>query len=477
MDDTPFFRRPMVRIGCGILAFLLLYMILTALQGNWQSHLFQIMVDAVLVVLGTVLWLIFFTQFILPVRKLANRVRLLERIFIYYVPKFLTLGLVDLHGPAIFIKDGKIIQKAIKKGSQITAEIEKRGPGVIWLDSASAAVLRTPVRFTRAVGPGIVFTHGDETIAGVVDLHTQKHSLGPEEHENPFASKPKDLTEEAYKDLQDRLRWTTSGMTRDGIEVVAKISVTFKIDADEGKREGNTYFGYNPEAVFKAIANESINPSFNKDNPHFRVAWNERPAPIAADLWREYLRKFTLSQLFEFLPAAEEGQNKTGNETALQFIVRMINERLKQSQASVIDEVGLPTGQKQASREFQLLKDSGIKMLKVSVKHLCFPAGIEEQLVRQWSAKWLETARWEREQVEQKRSLVSLAGMEDALREFALQASRELAKHPTKYPKDALAMLVQDTLDGTKRNPSLYRRLDSEPRELSEMLQWLTENA
>lgn len=467
----------MVRIWCGILAFLLIYVILTALQGNWQAHLFQITVDAVLVVLGTVLWLIFFTQFILPVRKLANRVRLLERILIYYVPKFLTLGAVDLHGPAIFIKDGKIIQKAIKKGSQITAEIEKRGPGVIWLDSASAAVLRTPVRFTRAVGPGIVFTHGDETIAGVVDLHIQKHSLGPEEREDPFALKPKDLTEEAYKDLQDRIHWTTSGMTRDGIEVVAKISVTFKIDADEGKREGNTYFGYNPEAVFKAIANESINPSFHKDSPHFRVAWNERPAPIAADLWREYLRKFTLSQLFEVLPSPGEGPNKTRNETALQFIVRMINERLKQSQASVIDEVGRSTGQKQPSREFQLLKDSGIKMLKVNVKHLCFPPGIEEQLVRQWSAKWLETARWEREQVEQKRSLASLAGMEDALREFALQASRELAKRPTRQPKEALTMLLQDTLDGTKRNPSLYRRLDSEPRELSEMIQWLTENA
>ena len=477
MDDTPFFSRPMVRIWCGILAFLLVYGILTALQGDWQSHMFRMMGDALLVVLGTAFWLIFFTQFILPVRKLANRVRLLERIFIYYAPKFLTLGLVDLHGPAIFIKDGKIIQKAIKKGGQITAEIEKRGPGVIWLDSASAAVLRTPVRFTRAVGPGIVFTRGDETIAGVVDLHTQKHSLGPEENEDPFASKPDDLTDEAYKDLQDRIRWMTSGMTRDGIEVVAKISVTFKIDADEGKHEGNTYFGYNAEAVFKAIANESINPSFDKDSPHFRVAWNERPALIAADLWREYLRKFTLSQLFEFLPGAGPGQPKTGDETALQFIVRMINERLKQSQASVIDEVGRPTGQKQPSREFQLLKDSGIKMLKVSVKHLCFPPGIEEQLVRQWSAKWLETARWEREQVEQKRSLASLAGMEDALREFALQASRELAKHPTRQPKDALAMLLQDSLNGTKRNPSLYRRLDSEPRELSEMLQWLMENA
>jgi len=466
----------MVRIWGGILAFLLIYIILTALQGNWQVHPMRILIDGVLVVLGSVLWLVFFTQFILPVRKLANRVRLLERILIYYVPKFLSLGLVDLHGPAIFIKDGKIVQKSIKKGSRISAEIEKRGPGVIWLDSASAAVLRTPVRFTRAIGPGIVFTGGDETIAGVVDLHSQKHSLGPEENEDPFSSKPADMTEETYKECLDRIRWSTSGMTRDGIEVVAKISVTFKIDADEAKREGNTYFGYNAEAVFKAIANESINPKFDQDSPHFRVAWNERPAPIAVDLWREYLRKFTLSQLFEFLTPGGEGQDPSRNETALQFIVRMMNERVRHPQASVIDEVGRPTGVKQPSREFQLLKDSGIKMLKVSVKHLCFPPGIEEQLVRQWSAKWLETARWEHEQVEQKRSLASLVGMQDAMREFALESVRELARHPTQQPKEALAMLVQDTLNATRRNPSLYRRLDSEPRELSEMLQWLTEN-
>jgi hypothetical protein len=90
-----------------------------------------------------------------------------------------------------------------------------------------------------------------------------------------------------------------SALTRDGIEVVPNIAVVFKIDADpiKGDRPGS-HFGYDEEAVRCAVINQAVNPSVHRDTLEYKVAWNELPAALAADLWREYMSKFTLSQLF-----------------------------------------------------------------------------------------------------------------------------------------------------------------------------------
>jgi hypothetical protein len=474
-SEPPFFRRPRVQILLGIFLTLALYFYATLRAGGWLVNLLVILRDGLLCGLFLVAWFIFFAQFILPVEKLSDRIKLLERIVLSYVPEIPALGLKNIHGPAIFIKDGKIIQKVTKTEGEVKEEIQKKGPGVIWLDSASAAVLRTAVKFTRAVGPGIVFTRRFETIAGVVDLHTQKQSIGPAEGEDPFAPKPEGMSEDKFKELQERSRWSSSGMTRDGIEVVANISVVFKIDAEEEKQEGGTNFGFNADAIFKAVANEGINPSAKQDSPHFHVPWNEIPAFIAVDVWREYLRKFTLSQLFEALPnPPADGREER---TALQFIGDCLNERLRNANVTLLDDFGRPGGQKIPSREYRLIKDNGIKIVKVNIKKVYFAPSIEEQLIRQWTANWLETARREREQVEQKRSLASHAGVEDALKEFALLASQEITKNPPEHPREGLENLLQDTLKGIIRNPSLYRRLSTEPQDITEMIQWLRENA
>ena len=473
-NDVPILKRPKVQILVGILVALALYIYAIARAGGFWANLVTVLTDSLICLLFLATWFVFFAQFILPVVKFSDRLKLLERIVLSYIPESKALGLTNIHGPAIFIKDGKIVQKMIKSEGEVKEEIEKKGPGVLWLDSASAAVLRTAVKFTRAVGPGIVFTRRHETIAGVVDLHTQRQSIGPGDADEPFAPRPAAMAEEKYKEQQERARWSTSGMTRDGIEVVASLSVVFKIDADEANREGGTNFGFNPEAVFKAIANEGVNPSLKPDNPHFHVPWNEIPAFIAVDVWREFLRKFTLSQLFDDLPdpSVKSGEKRT----ALQFIGDCLNERLKHANAAQLDDFGRPTGQKVPSREFQLIKDAGIKVSKVNIRKLYFAAGIEEQLIRQWTANWLESARREREQVEQKRSLAIHTGAEDALREFAILASQEITKNPPEHPREALEGLLQDSLKGIVRNPALYRRLSTEPQDLTEMIQWLREN-
>ena len=205
----------------------------------------------------------------------------------------------------MFIRNGELI-----KGE---GEEQKKGPGVLWLDSASAAVTRTAVKIKQTMGPGVHFFDSGEFIAGIVDLHTQSQSIGPRESDKPFDTEGEDLNEEEYEHVQDR-RKQVSAWTRDGIEVVPTVSVSFRVDTGFPKEgQPGSRFGYqigitkkdkekeakDKEAIQKAILGEGINPNISSDSPRHRVAWNQLPALMAVDIWREYVAKFTLDELFK----------------------------------------------------------------------------------------------------------------------------------------------------------------------------------
>jgi len=102
-------------------------------------------------------------------------------------------------------------------------------------------------------------------------------------------------------------------LTRDGIEVIPNVSVLFRVNTGFPKDgQPGSRFGYrmgitkkdkeneekDKEAIRKAILGEGINPNAVLDSPRRRVAWNELPAALAVDVWREYAAKFTLDELF-----------------------------------------------------------------------------------------------------------------------------------------------------------------------------------
>lgn len=281
MDEPRFYQKPWFYILSRTIVLLGIYAYAIQRLGGWEVNATAIPRDVLLVVVLLLIWLAFFAQFVLPVRSLRDRQSIFARLLAY---------ILKFHGPALFVRDGRLV-----KGEE---EEKKRGPGVIWLDTASAAVIRTPVRFSRAIGPGVHFLAANEKIAGTVDLHLQVHTIGPHENDRPFDAQTKDQSTENFTAVQNR-RMETSALTRDGIEVVPNIMVIFKIDADpapEGK--DGSRFGYDAAAVFKAVAGEGINPDAPPDAPRYRVAWNRLPAMLAADLWREYLGKYTLDELF-----------------------------------------------------------------------------------------------------------------------------------------------------------------------------------
>ena len=290
MEETRFYQRPGFQIL--LWGFFSAVSYVTAIYFQWRGgtlNLFTILGDSLVFILLQILWLAFFAQFVLPVQTFEERQQIFDRLLGY---------MFGSRGPAIFIRNGQAIERE--------GESERSGPGVLWLDSASAVVTHTNVSFRNTFGPGVHFTAGGEKIAATVGLHTQSQGIGPRENDRPFDAQG-NTPEEEYKEIQRR-RMMTTAWTRDGIEVVPNISVTFKIDADPvvGDRPGS-HFGYREESVSRAIINQAINPSARPNSADYNVAWNELPAYLAADLWREFMGHYRLTQLFEqncILPTA-----------------------------------------------------------------------------------------------------------------------------------------------------------------------------
>jgi len=296
MDDTPLTKRPWFYIAAWVVVLLVAYIWQIFRMGGIQANLVDLLVDLICIFpLLLVLWLAFFAQFVLPVHTFEDRQKIFDR---------LVTDLFGGHGPAIFIRNGDLVARE--------GEERKKGPGVLWLDSASAAVTRTATKIKQTMGPGVHFIDSGEFIAGTLDLHVQSDSAGPKPSDNPFGEQG-GLDDDEWKQIQDR-RKQVSALTRDGIEVIPNISVTFRVRTGfpaEGKP--GSRFGYrtgitkkdqeneaaDKDAIRRAILGEGINPNELSDSPRRRVAWNELPVSLAVDVWREYVSKFTLDELFK----------------------------------------------------------------------------------------------------------------------------------------------------------------------------------
>ena len=296
MTDTPFYKRPWFYIAFWLAIVLVVYGWQIYRLGGIQAGLVDIFIDLVFIFPALLFfWIAFFAQFVLPVRTFKDRQKIFSR---------LLTDLLGGHGPALFIENGVI--------KEHSGERMKSGPGVLWLDSASAAVTRSAVAIRQTMGPGVHFMESGEYIAGTVDLHIQSQTVGPKESDKPFDKKSDSQTDEEFHQIQDR-RKQVSALTRDGIEVIPNVSVSFRVDTGFPKEgQPGSRFGYrtgvtkkakaeeqkDKEAIRKAILGEGINPNMQAGSPRHRVAWNQLPAALAVDLWREYAAKFTLDELF-----------------------------------------------------------------------------------------------------------------------------------------------------------------------------------
>ncbi len=551
MGDTPFYKRPWFYIAGWLAVLLTAYFWDIFSLGGLRINEVRIFFDlACLFPLLLILWMAFFSQFILPVHTFSDRLQIFNR---------LIARLFGSRGPAIFIKNG-IEEKE-------PGEEKRKGPGVLWLDSASAAVTRTATKIRQTLGPGVHFIDAKETIAGTVDLHTQTHTVGPtREGENPFAEKKDEQSQEEYDRIQDR-RKLVSGLTRDGIEVVPTINVVFRVDTGfPNKGQSGSRFGYrtgvtpkdkrdekeDQEAIRKAILSEGINPYYKPENARHRLAWNQLPAALAVDVWREYASKFKLDEFFTpgqkvppaqpptIEPTEEEidpltqaiqiGAGRDSFQTAIARILRVINRWMASRTAQMEKKEPVPTSAEESqpyspplpkkekwemktafevinelvkarltqqfvdhldeigqriehhppvlSREFELLKERGLKVLSVSISNPRLNPTVDEEIISKWEANWLKHAKAEKDQVQRRRSIFETASQERAVKQYAEWLSEAVVRASPKPGefKSALKSLLMRTRAIIVRNDQLRRNMGTELQEVEEILRWIEVN-
>lgn len=423
-----------------------------------------------LLIIAFVFWLIFFSQFVVPVPTLGKRYKVFERLLLYWV---------GWGGPALYIKDGELQDRHSKK--------KLDGPGIVVLDTASAAVLRTGSRFTRPVGPGVEFTEPFEKVlpAHVVSLYRQTQFIGPPGEINAeiFDPKPTDDSLLAKYEALQKARRETSALTRDGIEVVPNVIAVFRLNSKPG--EGNTEFGYNPESVWKAAAVETVNYEAPKDARERFLPWNKIPAYIAVDVLREYMRKFTLNELFT--PCVPDPENRENLRTGFEVIVTEVTQRMTKPEARILDAHGryVPkdgvdgwtSGWKtQKSREYEIVQARGIQIIVIVLNNLRLPPAVDRTMLTNWLQDWKDELEKQRGDTERRRLLAQYEGETQALRDYANWCCRHLAQSlkdgnsPTK-PR-TLELLVQSLKENSYSDLDLQRKMSGELEELTELIQW-----
>lgn len=426
---------------------MLVYFIFMLLDGGIPANEGQILFDMLACGGGFIFWLMFFAQFTLPLQTTRHRLQAFLRL-LYYV--------TGQAGPVVRVENGTIRERK--------AEREKNGPGVVILDTASAAMIRTPSEFTGPVGPGVYFTKRFETVAGTVDLHQQSGFIGPLEEEDPFAPHKIDVeTEPEYKVRYER-RFSTQGVTRDGIEVAPRIVVKVLLDGE--KEEGATEFHYNAESVRKLITHSPVDPLVKADAPIMKYEPTALPLQLAADIWKECISRYTLEELFN---------NKPGGRTALQSIVAEMRERMTQRTYLQKDAVGRPGNTQRPSREYWLLKNRGVQVLGIKLLFLKFPSKVEDQIVAFWKSSWLIRAQREREYIDQLHSYERERGRRSAVTTYANRVTHYLGAQDLDARlngDELMAQLIRGTLYLVEQESNVHRQAHDEMQQLKELLEW-----
>jgi hypothetical protein len=340
------------------------------------------------------------SQFILPVRSWSERKAAFWRVLTYWV---------GLRGPVMFIQNGGVIEAPDER--------KRSGSGVLLIDQASAAVLRTKTRFTRAVGPGITFTKPEEYLAEALDLRRQVRSV---EALDPHSGSAQ------QEDLASLAR------TEDGIPIAADLSVTFMLDPGhsdpprEGKHPHLPPYEFNASSAEKAVFGHTFQQGVE-------VPWTEIPLRLVADLWREEAKNWCLEALFT---------HEKDQITPLEHIQDRILHQLTPPLPGDILEAEDP------SRESQVLQSRGIRVLDVGVSDLRLPLDISEGHTERWRESWAGAVQGALSQATREadlaRQLGEIEAQESLAREITAELRSQIAKGSIPDIQETLSMLLQD---------------------------------
>jgi hypothetical protein len=311
----------------------------------------------------------------------------------------------------------------------------------------------------------------NEYIAGSVDLRAQRHFIGPLPTDPPFL-KPALISATKDEDEIQSRRQQTIGATRDGFDISASISIKFRIKRPAEKKVSQSgvtsQYGFDADSVRNAITREVIQLGASDDS-QIRLDWNQLPAHLVVNIWREYIRKFKLGDLF------------TSNETnGLRTIENMINKRVKQANLEGLDDTGVQNGEWTESLEFKQLQSRGLEIMDVRIHNVLFEASIEEQTIQQWSTEWMKIAKLEESYLKDKETLIETASRDEGSKAFAKIVSKQFsgkATQPQQNPFKTLQLLILPLKEFILNESSANSDMEKELRKLDEIWKWILDNS
>lgn len=368
-------------------------------------------IDSLLFLGVLTLGLIVLTGFLLPLHSLRDRSRLLDRILSAVLSGFT---------PARFVENGSI--KDLKPGEHV------HGPGVVLLDAASAAVIKThhkklqpgktkhgtgwPLQEVlqdflgkrpssqeglEVIGQGLVITNKEQYIDWTISLERKNLVIGPKRGEDPFSLQGEAEGRADYRARQSRRR-ATVGLTRDGIEIVPTLrfvySFTGQVDPRMEAGDSNAY-GYVPQRVLQAYRGEHPPAESFRTSGNVPLPVEELLEKMAVALWREALKRVELDDLFN-LPALESPLTPGASPTSLEMILQEMRNHFTRSEVRQVDEARQDGGHKLPSRIYWTLQRRGVTVHEISCEAVQIPEDEAYHLMRRWREAWLDRASSEK---------------------------------------------------------------------------------
>ncbi len=331
-------------------------------------------------------------QFVLPVRDSRGRRAVVSRLLNY------TLG---ERGTVTFVKDGRA-QDA--QGP--------RGPGVLWVDHLSAAVLRTDRDFTRTVLPGqLAFTDPGERLAEGLDLRRQRRSL---QSSPPPAGTPASAEE-----------ISAMAVTQDGIPISASLRVSFVLERRPPFKRGTIA---DPPPLSPSVPALQAAAHGRVVAGADRLPWSDLPLRLVVELWREYVKERPLEDFLSH-PAA-----------TVSAIATQVQERLVAG-----------GGRSEPGDETRLLQERGIQILEVSIEGPQLPEAIQEERLDAWFDRWAGPVQKQLAEAESQLREAGRRGEAETsarlLDRLTHKLRQQLQLEPAPGPRDTLILLLEDAAE------------------------------
>lgn len=428
----------------------------------------------------------------------------------------LILHILRMHGPAIFVQNGKIIESE--------EDVKSSGPGLIAIDYNSALVLEEqnpaanipvsqlkisnrlmyelgifqPYESPRAVGAGITFTRPRERVRGVVDLRKQSRARpevraytrdGIEVTTNVWTlftiGQHPEVLDVAYEGerMSSNLRvlrlkkMPQPGSTRmmieefvdelderDKDEIHTRAEETLlsqPMKPYEDAPPENMIPVFDPERVFAAVFSEA------RSEEDKVVPWVDLPPIVATDMYREILSQYNYDQLFQpngpaEVPIARVRQmfrTKVRNTGVLTY--RLVTHKTRRPlKLSSYDTNDLRISAIQSLRNPKILRERGIKIIACGFTDLIPPDEVYIQRLDSWRAVWEKETRVAQAAYELEAMRVQNRARIQAQQELRYEFMKILQE--SQHPKEVLALRVIQALENAASDPRTRQLLPKE---------------